>query len=175
MTYYPLVSQFSFISVEVNPMITIPKLPMCTRGKKLLWVLSLTLVLLMVQGCTLPFNQQYRLTSQALRVEEQIERHFSYLKMLDVEERSFQRFAIDYMNIEVEIQTLKRMQERFHSEQPSDYSIQKLESQWEVDQQQHIQLGVLSDDIVAKNDRLYQVLLDELFLEVPVVYEGGDR
>ncbi|WP_087024184.1 hypothetical protein [Thaumasiovibrio subtropicus] len=140
---------------------------MLNRNALLAGWIGLLLSIVSLMGCEMMAHFDARTHQQTKRVEKVLFQHFDFLAMMPEQERNFRRFEVDYLNIDVEIQQLVRMQSLRPSNLLMTQTTEQFALHWQEDRRLHQRNNVLTDKEISEAVERYRKIFD-LLLQPPV-------
>ncbi|WP_211826685.1 hypothetical protein [Kistimonas asteriae] len=123
-----------------------------------------TACLILLSGCSLnlvgPYDPQT--TAQLQTIDRKIEYMYLSMHALEESQRHYDRFAKQYLDLDIDIRALERRQERRESNKETLQQVQILAQLWQQDRKIHQQQDGLSDFMIKRRQEQYLRLIDTI-------------
>ncbi|MDN3610584.1 hypothetical protein QWZ16_12805 [Vibrio ostreicida] len=120
--------------------------------------------LLLLVGCSLQLVAPYDppTATQINLIEKKIDYMYRKAEQLPPDKRQYQRFAKDYIEVDVEIRALLRRQQRRPNNTETIKQVDILSTLWEQDKMMHYKKNALSNFMINRRTVQYQRMFTAL-------------
>ena len=126
--------------------------------------LKLLICLLLLSGCSLSLIADYdeQTLERLERIERDIEHLYLSMQTLKAHQRQYNRFSGQYLELEINIRSMKRRQARRKNNSETLQQANILVQLWQQDMLNHQKNKTLSDFLVKRRMNQYQRLMNAL-------------